>query len=132
MAVANLQAEVVRSEQMVRVAQQNALAAAESARGDAAATRAKAEGQADAVRVGGEAEASAVRAVGAARAEAYRLGIDAVGGQGYTAIQLATILGEHHVQLVPDIAVTGDGAGGGLANAMIARLLATQNEGGRS
>ena len=55
MAVANLQAEVVRSEQMVRVATQNALAAAESARGEAAATRTRAEGQADAVRVSGEA-----------------------------------------------------------------------------
>ncbi|HEY7498605.1 MAG TPA: SPFH domain-containing protein [Vicinamibacterales bacterium] len=127
MAVANLQAEVVRSEQMVRVAQQNAMATAESARGEAAATRTKAEGQADAIRVSGDAEASAVRAVGAAKAEAYRLGIEAVGGQGYTAIQLATILGENHVKLVPEIAVTGDG-GGGLVNAMIARMLASQNE----
>jgi uncharacterized membrane protein YqiK len=132
MAVANLQAEVVRSEQMVRVAQQNALATAESARGEAAATRAKAEGQADAVRVSGDAEASAVRAVGAAKAEAYKLGMEAVGGHGYTAIQLATILGEHHVKLVPEIAVSGDGGGGGLANAMIARLLASQNEPARS
>ena len=110
---------------MVRVAQQNALAVAESARGEAAATRARAEGQADAVRVNGDAEASAVRAVGAAKAEAYKLGIQAVGGQGYTAMQLATILGEHHVKLVPEIAVGGEGSGG-LANAMIARMLASQ------
>jgi uncharacterized membrane protein YqiK len=126
-AIANLQAEVVRSEQMVRVAQQNALAVAESARGEASATRTRAEGQADAVRVAGEAEASAVRAVGAAKAEAYRLGIEAVGGNGYTAIQLATILGEHNVKLVPEISVSGDG-GGGLVNAMIARMLASQQE----
>ena len=46
-----------------------------------------------------------MRAVGGAKAEAYRLGIQAVGGDGYTAIQLATILGEHHVKLVPEIAV---------------------------
>ena len=86
-------------------------------------TRLRAEGQAAAVRVNGEAEADAVRAVGAAKADAYKLGIAAVGGSGYTAIQLATILGENHVKLVPEIAVSGDGSGG-LVNAMIARMLA--------
>jgi uncharacterized membrane protein YqiK len=122
-AVANLQADVVRSEQAVRISQQNALATAESARGEGNALRLRAEGQAAAVRVNGEAEAAAVRAVGAAKAEAYKLGIDAVGGSGYTAIQLATILGENRVKLVPEISVSGDG-GGGLVNAMIAKMLA--------
>jgi uncharacterized membrane protein YqiK len=122
-AIANLQAEVVRSEQMVRISQQNALAVAESARGEANATRLRAEGTAAAVRMAGEGEASAVRAVGAAKADAYRQGIDAVGAGGYTAIQLASILGENKVKLVPDIAVSGDGSGG-LVNAMIARVIA--------
>lgn len=122
-AVANLQSEVVRSEQMVRIAQQNALAAAESAKGEANATRLRAEGAAAAVRMAGEGEAASVRAVGAAKAEAYRQGIEAVGAAGYTAMQMASILGENKVKLVPDIAVSGDG--GGLANAMIARLLTT-------
>lgn len=126
-AVANLQADVVKSEQMVRISQQNALAAAESARGESNALRLRAEGQAAAVRLNGDAEAAAVRAVGVAKAEAYRLGIEAVGGAGYTAIQLATILGENHVKLVPEIAVSGDGAGG-LVNAMIGRMLATHRE----
>ena len=121
--VANMQNEVVRSEQMVRIAQQTALSAAEAARGEGNAARLRADGQAAAVRVNGDAEAAAVRAVGSAKAEAYRQGLDALGGAGYTAIQLATILGEHHVKLVPDIAVGGE-SGGGLANAMIARMLA--------
>ncbi|MEO7270726.1 MAG: SPFH domain-containing protein [Vicinamibacterales bacterium] len=128
-AVANLQADVVRSEQAVRISQQNALAAAEAARGEGNSLRLRAEGQAAAVRVNGEAEASALRAVGAAKAEAYKLGIDAVGDAGYTAIQLATILGEHHVKLVPDIAVSSEG-GGGLATAMVARMLAGPRPGG--
>ena len=42
---------------------------------------------------------------------------------GYTAMQLATILGEHGIKLVPDIAVGGGAAGGGLAEALIARML---------
>jgi uncharacterized membrane protein YqiK len=122
-AVANLQGEVVRSEQMVKVAQQNALAAAETARGEANALRLRAEGQAAAVRATGEGEAASIRAVGSAKAEAYRQGIEAVGTNGYTAMQLASILGENKVKLVPDIAVSGDGAGG-LATAMVARLMA--------
>jgi uncharacterized membrane protein YqiK len=126
-AVANLQNEVVRSEQMVRIAQQNALGAAESARGEANATRLRAEGQAASVRVNGEAEASAIRAVGAAKAEAYKQGIEAVGSGGYTAMQLASILGENKVKLVPDIAVSGDG-GNGLVTAMIARMLARNGD----
>jgi len=120
--IANLQSDVVRSEQAVRISQQNALAAAESARGESNAIRLRAEGQAASVRLNGEADAAAIRSVGAAKAEAYRLGIDAVGASGYTAIQLASILGENRVKLVPDIAVSGDG-GGGLVNAMIARML---------
>jgi uncharacterized membrane protein YqiK len=122
-AVANLQADVVKSEQMVRIAEQNARAAAEAARGEANAVRLRADGHSAALRVTGEGEAASIRFVGAAKAEAYRQGIEAVGASGYTAIQLASILGENGVKLVPDIAVTGEGSGSGLANAMIAKLI---------
>jgi len=130
-AVANMQAEVVRSEQAVRIATQQALAEAEHARGtaqarclsaeaEAQATRLSAAAEADATRVRSEAEAIGIRATGAAKAEAYRLGIEALGASGYTALQIASSLGEHHVKLVPDIAV---GAGGGMIEALTARLL---------
>jgi len=123
-AVANMQAEVVRSEQMVRIAERNALAVAEAAKGEAAATRARAEGQADAVRVSADAEAMSVRAVGAAKAEAYRLGIEALGAAGYTALQVTSLLGEHRMKLVPDIAVSGaDGGPTRLADVLIGRML---------
>ena len=126
-AVANLQGEVVRSEQMVKVAQQNALAVAEQARGESTAIELRAQGQAASVRLTGEAEAAAVRAVGAAKAEAYKAGVAAVGEGSFTAMQIATILGENHVKVVPDIAVTGDGAGG-MANVMLAKLVSVANE----
>ena len=96
---------------MVRIAEQNALAVARTAGGEANAVRLRAEGQAAATRVNGDGEAAAIRAVGAAKAEAYRQGIDAVGESGYTAMQMASILGENHVKLVPDIAVSGEGGG---------------------
>ncbi len=133
-AVANLQGEVVRSEQLVRIAQQNAAATAEAAKGQATATRYHAEGESAAIRLRaegdaaaaqltGEGQAASIRAVGAAKAEAYKLGIEAVGANGYTAMQLAAILGENKVKLVPDIAVSGE-PGGGLASVMLARLIA--------
>jgi uncharacterized membrane protein YqiK len=133
-AVANMQIEVVRSEQMVKVAQQNALAVAEQARGEGNALelraqgegnalRLRAEGQAASVKLAGDAEASAVRAIGAAKAAAYTAGREAIGEAGYTAMQIATILGENHVKVVPDIAVTGDGTSG-MANVMLAKLVA--------
>jgi uncharacterized membrane protein YqiK len=133
-AVANMQIEVVRSEQMVKVAQQNALAVAEQARGEGNALelraqgegnalRLRAEGQAASVKLAGDAEASALRAVGAAKAAAYTAGREAVGEAGYTAMQIATILGENHVKVVPDIAVSGDGTSG-IANVMLAKLVA--------
>ena len=113
-AVADLQAEVVRSEQMVRISEQNAHAVAEAAKGEAAATRMRAD-----------AEADATRALGAARADAYRKGQEALGPSAYTAMQIATIVGERGIKVVPDIAVAGGGgAGGGLAEALIARMLA--------
>jgi hypothetical protein len=70
----------------------------------------------------GDAEASAVRVVGAAKAEAYKQGSDALGTAAYTAMQVAAILGEHHVKVVPDIAVSGE-ATTGLASAFVARLV---------
>jgi uncharacterized membrane protein YqiK len=88
----------------------------------------RAEGQAASVRMSGEADASAIRAVGAAKAEAYKQGIEAVGTGGYTAMQLASILGENKVKLVPDIAVSGEGGNAGLVTAMIARMLSHNGE----
>lgn len=124
-AIADMQAEVVRSEQAVRIANQQALAEVEGARGRGATARIMAEAEAEAVRVRADAEAQAIRLTGVARADAHQSGIAAVGAEGYVALQIATTLGEHKVKLVPDIAVqNGDGKGGGLADVLIARMLA--------
>src|SRR5215471_3916144 len=135
-AVANLQSEVVRSEQMVRVAQQNALAAAETARGDANATRLRAEGEAAAVQLKAEAEAQAkkqhgtgeadaTRLVGEAKADAYRAGVAALGSSAFTAVQLASVLAQNNMKLVPDIALGAANGGESLLGALIARMLHT-------
>jgi uncharacterized membrane protein YqiK len=122
-AVANMQGEVVRSEQMVRISERNALAFAEGAKGEAEAIRHKALAEAESTRLRGEAEADALKAVGAAKAEAYTKGQAAMGVDGYAALQLASVLGEHHVKLVPEIAVGGTNGHSGLAEVMIGRML---------
>ena len=71
----------------------------------------------------GEAEADAIRATGAAKAEAYRLGRESLGQEGYTAMQMASILGEHRVKLVPEISVGGRGSTR-LADVLVGRMLA--------
>lgn len=133
-AIANMQAEVVRSEQMVRISEKNALARVQHARGEATAVqlnaeaeaagaKARAEADAQGMRLRGLAEAEATRAIGAAKADAYREGSLSLGVEGFTSVQLAATLGEHGVKLVPEIAV---GSGGGLGEALVARMLAGQ------
>src|SRR5262249_60451961 len=73
-AVANMQAEVVRSEQMVRIAERTALAVAETAKGEAAAMREKADGESAAIRARAEGQAHAGRAGGGGEAGARRGG----------------------------------------------------------
>ena len=135
-AIAAMQAEVVRSEQMVAISEKNALATAEAARGeamslklhaeaDAAAVRMRAEADATSVRLKGDSEADAIRAVGDAKAQAYRQGREALSEQAYTAMQLAQTLAEHGIKLVPEIAVggAGSGTGSGLADVLIGKML---------
>ena len=45
-----------------------------------------------------------------------------MGNEAFTSVQLASILGQHGVKLVPDIAV-GGGEAGGLAAVMVAKML---------
>ncbi len=145
-AVANMQAEVVRSEQMVRIAETNASSAIAAARGEAGATVARAEAdaasmrlraeadavatevngraQASALAARGEARASAQRAMGAARATAFEVGKAAL-GDAFPAVEIATILADAGIKLVPDIAVGGGDGGSAtrLADVLVARML---------
>jgi uncharacterized membrane protein YqiK len=141
-AAANMQAEVVRSEQQVLIQQRVAEAVVAGARGDADAARVRAQADAevrrveaaanaDAVKLTAEAEASATRLRGDAMADAerargqavaanYQAGIGALGDQSYTAIQLATILGQPGLKLVPDV-VLGEGRTN-LADVLLAKM----------
>ncbi len=115
--LADIQQDMVKSEQGVQIAELKAQASIKHANGEAEATRLRALGEAD-----------AIRNTGQAKAEAYRAGVAALGGDGYTAVQLMQIVGEQHVRVVPDVAVS-NGSGGGMADGLMALLLRSQLNG---
>src|SRR5579863_1221110 len=82
-AIADIQQQVVGAEQGVNIAELTANAGVKKATGEAEATRLRALG-----------EAEAIRATGNAKAEAYRAGVQSLGAQSYTVMQLMQIVGE--------------------------------------
>lgn len=100
-AIADIQQDLVKSEQGVKIAELKANARVQEA--------------------GGEAEA--IRVTGNAKADAYRAGVEALGSQGYTGLQLMQIIGDRNVRVVPDVAVSGNGGGGGLVDALLGMMV---------
>lgn len=101
-ALADIQQEMVKSEQGVSISELEARSQIKQAEGEAESIRLKAQG-----------EAEAIRAIGEAKASAYHSGAEAMGKEGYTAVQLMQIVGDQKVRIIPDIAVNGSGQGGG-------------------
>ena len=116
--LADIQHEVVGAEQGVSIAELHANANVKQATGDAESTRLRALG-----------EAEAIRATGQAKAEAYRAGVDSLGAQGYTVMQLMQIVGDRKVRIVPDVAVSGAGANPGLVDGLLGVMLRNQSPG---
>jgi uncharacterized membrane protein YqiK len=107
----------VQSEQNVNIADLKAQAQIKQASGEAESTRLKASG-----------EAEAIRATGNAKAETYRAGVEALGSQSYTAMQLMQIIGDRRVRLIPDVLVNGSGGGNNsLVDGLLTLLLWNQN-----
>jgi uncharacterized membrane protein YqiK len=100
-ALADIQQNLVEAEQGVSIADLQAQSQIKYAAGEAEATRLKASG-----------DAEAIRATGSAQAEAYQAGMEAIGEQGYTAIQLMQLISQGQVRIVPEVSVTGSERGG--------------------
>ena len=109
--LADIQQQVVSAEQGVNIAELKANAGVKHATGEAESMRLRALG-----------EAEAIRATGKAKAEAYRAGVESIGAQGYTVMQLMQIVGERNVRIVPDVAVHGTG-GAGLVDGLLGIML---------
>ncbi len=106
-AVADIQQQVVGAEQGVNIAELKANANVKHALG----------------------EAEAIRATGKAKAEAYRAGVESLGTQGYTVMQLMQIVGERNVRIVPDVAVSGQNGSPGLVDGLLGIMLRSQTNG---
>lgn len=104
-ALADIQQEMVKSEQGVKIAELKANAQVKEATG----------------------EAEAIRVTGNAKAEAYHAGVVALGTSGYTALQLMQVIGSNQVRVVPDVSVTGNGGGAGLVDGLLGMMLWNQN-----
>jgi uncharacterized membrane protein YqiK len=116
--LADIQHEVVGAEQGVSISDLKAKASVKQASGEADSTRLRAHG-----------EAEAIRATGQAKAEAYRAGVEALGTQGYTVMQLMQIVGERNVRIVPDVAVSGANANPGMVDGLLGLMLRNQTNG---
>jgi uncharacterized membrane protein YqiK len=102
-ALADIQKEVVTAEEGVKIAKLHAAAAVGMASG----------------------EADSIRLTGEAKADAYRSGVNALGSQAYTALQLMQVIGDRQVRVVPDVSVSGSN-GGGLLDAMMGMMVLNQ------
>jgi uncharacterized membrane protein YqiK len=116
--LADIQQQVVGAEQGVNIAELDANAHIKKATGQAEATRLQAIG-----------ESEAIRATGDAKAQAYRAGVEALGAQGYTLMQLMQIVGERNVRIVPDVNVAGASANPGMIDGMLGLMLRNQTNG---
>ncbi|MEK0188820.1 flotillin family protein, partial [Microcoleus anatoxicus PTRS2] len=103
-ALAEIQQEMVKSEQGVKISELKANSQVKQAQG----------------------EAESIRVKGNAQASAYHAGVVALGGSGYTALQLMQIIGDRHVRVVPDVAVSGNGSGGGLVDGLLGMMMWNQ------
>ena len=114
-ALADIQQEMVKSEQSVKIAELKANAQIKQATGEAESTKLRAIG-----------EAEGIRATGNAKAETYSAGVEALGSQGYTAMQLMQIIGDRHVRLIPDVLVGSNGNNNGLVDGLLSMILWNQ------
>jgi len=112
--LADIQQEVVGAEQGVEISKLQADASVR-----------KSQGEAESIRLKAGAEADALRATGDAKASAYAAGVQAVGSDAYTLIQIMQLISERGVRIVPDVQVsTGStGATTGLLDALLSLQL---------
>ncbi len=132
-ALANKQAELINTEQDVRISEMRAMSSVKTAEGESNAAAKRSEGEASAkLRVGGaeaeviamkgKKEAEAILAIGTSNAEAYRKGEEAM-GQYFGLLQIFTILAEKGIRLTPDVLVAGANGGGSASDGILAFLL---------
>ena len=110
--LADIQKQMVGSEQGVMIAELNSQAEIK-----------RAEGQAESKRLLAAGEADAIRATGEAKAAAYQSGVNALGAEAYVALQMMQVIGDKEVRIVPDVAVSGHNEGNGMVDGLLGMML---------
>jgi uncharacterized membrane protein YqiK len=128
---ADMQAKLAAAEVSVEINRNEAEARQEEARGEAAYVELTGRAEAARTEAIGLAEAKAIEAQGLARAEGYRAQADALGQTPTAVVAVANAVSEGHVDVMPQVLVTGGGGGvEGLA-ATIMGYLTSGNGNGR-
>jgi len=133
-AIADMQAEVVKADQGVQIAERHADASVKKATGDARSVKINAEAQAEATKLKaeadatrtsliGNAEAEAILSKGKSTAEAYKLAVEAMGKENFTTFKVTEEIGKNGVKIMPDLLINGGGQSG---NGAIDGLLGVQ------
>jgi uncharacterized membrane protein YqiK len=108
---ADMQKNLAAAEVNVMIKKNNADARAQEARGEAEFTKQT-----------GLAQADVIRAQGVARADGFKAQNEAIGASGTLLVNVATVLAEKNVKIMPDILVAGSG---GAVDALAATLTKT-------
>ena len=123
-AIADMQKEVVRSEQSVTIAERNAAASVKesegksksailAAEGEAKSMTLRAEAEAKSTTLTGEAKGAAKLALGKADAESYKLAVNAMGEDNFTQFKVTEAIGLNKIKVIPDVLIGGGANGGG-------------------
>jgi uncharacterized membrane protein YqiK len=129
-AIADMQAEVVRADQGVQIAERHADASVKKAKGDAESIKISASANAEAIKLKaeadakktsliGQAEADATLAKGKADAESYRLAVEAMGKENFTTFKVTEEIGKNGVKIMPDMLIGGQGGSGGAIDGLL-------------
>ncbi|MFA6227550.1 MAG: SPFH domain-containing protein [Candidatus Paceibacterota bacterium] len=126
-AQADTQASVVTAERSVEIAKFTADAAIKTAEGAAKSKEVNAQADANVLKLVGDAEGGKIKAIGTAEANVIEMKIKSMESDNYAMVQVAKYLAENHIQLVPQIMVSGGGAATGgdgtLVNVLLAQLV---------
>jgi uncharacterized membrane protein YqiK len=123
---ANMQADLAAAQVSVEISTNQAQAREAAASGDAAYVRLTGQAEADRTQAIGLAEARAAEALGLAKAAGYHAQREAIGDMATALVAVAGAVADGHIDVVPDVLVTG---GGGALDGLAAALMNTLRTG---
>jgi uncharacterized membrane protein YqiK len=117
---ADMQAQLATAQVSVEISENQARAREATATGEAAFVRLTGQAEADRTQALGLAEARATEALGLAKAAGYEAQRTAIGEAATAMVAVAGAVAEGHIDIVPDVLVTG---GGGALDGLAATLM---------